>query len=549
MDKQKYKQLLKAVQKENIIEFIEQNDIKNERGDPIEFHDHFFLYDIYRDWSPRQAIVKSSQIGGSLMMVQKVLYAAKHKGFNVIYTLPSYNFIRKFVPDKVNKFIDRNKKTIGEWVGGKKDTLDQKQIGENTIYFDSAFAHESQIAETSQGIALTADLLVHDESDRSSLKIIKQYRSRLDYSKYKGIWMFSNPTYPNVGVSTLWNRSDQKHWFIKCNHCNHEQYLDWPKNVDKEREIYICEKCNKELSDEARRVGRWVAKWSNRDISGYWINQLMAPWKSAKELIDIEKDPDTSKQYFYNFVLGKPYQGSDVVVDKDLILKNTTNRPSSKENVCIGVDTGLKKHVVVGTPYGIFQTFSTKDWGVIEDIRNKYDATMVIDALPDLTKPRELVQEYRGKVFINYFKEGMKENEPIIFKKKDKYGVVESDRTRMIERFIDKLIKGEIKFHMQPSELEEYIAHWEDMYRVETKDRMGNPIPRWDSGGNDHFTFSSIYYLIASEKATIGKGATIREKGTRFSGKKSFEIDDEGQIPAVTREEFEGKPKKDWRYI
>ena len=537
-----YRDLLLALQQTSFIEWIIQNKIKNERGEELEFRKHLFMYDIYNDWSPRQAIVKSSQIGGSVMMVLKAFYAAGMKNYNVIYTLPSFDFVRKFVPDKVGKVVEKNINTLGVWLkSGQKDTLDQKQVNDRTIYFDSAFEHESNIGTSSKGISLTSDLNIHDESNRSSLAIMSQYESRLDYSEYKGIWMFSNPTYPNVGVSEWWNRSDQKHWFIKCNHCNYQQYMDWELNVDYELEQYVCQKCHKVLTDENRRVGQWVRKWENKDISGYWINQMMAPWKSAKDLIKLEDEK--SKQYFYNFALGLPYAGSDVVVDRDLILKNITTKESSKTNVCIGVDVGLVKHVVIGTPYGVFKIFTTPDWKVIEQEFLKYDATMVIDALPDLTIPRELVQKYRGKVFINYYKEGTIAKKESQFKKDDKYGVVFTDRTRMIELAVDGLAKGITKFHLKSEELNEFIKHWESMYRYTDSDRQGNPVVRWESANNvDHFVHSYLYYLIAIEKASSTGGAIFQDS-VQTHGTEAYNP----QAPSIT--EFMGKPDKDWRYI
>lgn len=541
-------QLLLAAQRKSFMEWVVQNKVKTERGTPVEFREHLFMYDIYEDWAPKQVTQKCSQIGFSLMAVLKSHYAAKMREYNVVYTLPTFDFIRKFVPDKVDKVIEANSHAMGSWIKDKKATLDQKQVGDRTIYFTSAFEHKSQLGESAKGISLTSDLNIHDEVNRSSLSIIEQYRSRLDFSKYKGQWMFSNPTFPNSGVSSWWNRSDQKHWFITCSRCNHKQYMSWPESVDKERMAFVCKKCGGELSYQDRRVGEWVKKWKSRDISGYWINQMMAPWKTAKELIELEEEKDPA--YFHNFVLGLPYAGSDIVVDRDLILKNITSKASSKVDVCIGVDVGLEKHVVVGTPYGVFQVFKTKSWEQIEQIFLKYDATMVIDALPDLTEPRRLVEKYRGRVFINYYREGTRKNDEIEFRKKDEYGVVRSDRTRMVEKAINLLVEGKIKFHLKEEDLEEYIKHWNTMYRYTDEDRIGNPVVRWESANDDdHFCHAHIYYLIAREKVLGGAGAIFREGGGKIHGEESFAVDESGQIPAPSIKDLVGKPKKDWRYV
>lgn len=55
--------------------------------------------------------------------------------------------------------------------------------------------------------------------DRSDQSVIETYQSRLQHSKYKWRWNFSNPSLEGNGVSRYWDMSDQKHYFIKCSRC------------------------------------------------------------------------------------------------------------------------------------------------------------------------------------------------------------------------------------------------------------------------------------------------------------------------------------------
>jgi hypothetical protein len=513
-----------------------QNAIVNERGNPIEFRNHLFLYDIYEDWTPIQAIPKAAQIGFSTLAILKTLFAASKRKRNVIYTLPTVGDANQFVSEKVNQIISLNP-AINSLVKDK-DNLDQKKVGERFIYYRGTFTEKA-------ALMFSSDLNVYDEEDRSDSKVIDQYESRLQFSDYKGQWHFSNPSFPNIGSHKFWLLSDQKHWFIKCPHCHYEQYLDWDKNVDLERECYVCQRCHNELDSEARRVGRWVKKWGNKDISGYWINQMMACWLPARDLIRAYHEKP--RDYFYNFVLGLPYIGSDIVVDADLILRNTSTDEPSKKDVCIGVDVGLEKHVVVGNPAGIFKVFKAKNWEDIEREFLKYDAVMVIDAMPDLTEPRRLMQKYKGKVFLNSFKEGMPGNEIIKFKKDKDYGLVVSDRTRVIQKFIDELAGHNVQFHARPDELGEYIEHWKSMYRVQDEDRIHNPVIRWESSTNvDHYVFASVYWLIATAKRLQGAGVAIPDN-FRKDVQKSYYAEVGPKAP--TDEELIGEDTKDWRYV
>jgi hypothetical protein len=381
-------------------------------------------------------------------------------------------------------------------------------------------------------------------SGNSNLSVIEAYHSRLQASKYKYEYFFSNPSYPNVGVDKYWQASDQKHWFINCKKCNEWQYLDWQDNIDYEREIFICKKCHNELTNEDRRVGKWVKKWSDKNVSGYWISQMMIPWQSAKELIYLEKNKD--KQYFYNFILGQPYIGSDILVNKDLILRNISTEDYETDKVFIGIDVGVEKHFVIGNKDGIFQVGKTSNWADIESLIIKYNAVFVIDGMPDITEPRRLIQKFRGKGFIVFYKEDLKTSDLATFEKEKKYGVITADRTRLIETMIDKHIKSQIKYFVNPNELQEYVSHWESLYRVEEEDRFQNKKIRWEHSGADHFVHASVYYEIA--KLRGGEAMVIQEEKNLLVGEKSFVVSKEGTIPAISIKEFISKPENDWRY-
>ena len=363
--------------RESTLLWTVHNSFKTERGDLFEFKDHRFLKDIFDDWTPEQTCRKSSQIGFSNMVIVKAMHAAKYRGYNVIYTLPTTSDMSQFVSSKVNAILGHN--PLLSELTRDKDSIVQKKVGDAYIYYRGTFSQktEKEKSESHVGIMLSSDLNIHDESDRSDQTILEQYESRLDASKYKGLWYFSNPTNPFTHSQKKWAISDQKHWFIKCSHCNHWQYLDFFKNIKNGK--YVCQKCHKELTDDDRRGGQWVRKYKGKSVSGYWINHLMCPWIPASKIEDQAKTK--TKQFLYNFVLGLPYIGSDVVVDKTVILRAIERVENTKEYNCIGVDQGLKKHYAIGNKEGIFKVGVVDDWADIEFLMKKYDVqTAVFDA-------------------------------------------------------------------------------------------------------------------------------------------------------------------------
>lgn len=491
----KFKALKRASWAKEIHFWLKDNRIVGEKLNPIEFKKHRFLQDIYEDWAPIQVSRKASQVGFSTMQILKSPYAAKNKGWNIIYTLPTFSDVGQFVPSKVNPIIQNNPQ-LTRWTKDK-DTIFQKQIGDRFIYYRGTFSKKTvkKKMEAGTGIMLTSDLNIHDESDRSDQVIMKQYESRLDASDYKGRWYFSNPTVPGTLTQKLWEASDQKHWFIKCPRCNYLQYLDYYKNVNKEREIFSCQKCKRMIDDETRRMGFWVKRYRDREISGYWINHLMCPWISAEELIKTEAEGD--KQYFLNFRLGLPYRGSDVTVDQEVILKNILSGRNLKQKNVIGVDTGLTMHYVLGNKQGIFKIGSTKDWDDIEFLMKKHNTLAVFDALGDLTYPRKLAKKYRGRVWLCYFKKD--KDTPKFVKWVGKEMAVYADRTKIIQRVVDEFVEedGTLKFYGRtPEDLAEYIEHWETLYQVMVKDTLGIERKVWETEGNNHYIFATVYFFL-----------------------------------------------------
>lgn len=485
------------------------DNIKNEKGLPLEFQNHGFLIDIYDDWTPIQVVRKASQVGFSTMEIIKSFRLAATKDFNIIYTLPTFSDVGQFVPSKVNALISTNP-IFQQWTADK-DTVLQKKVGNGFIYYRGTFSSGKEKMESAVGIMFSSDLNIHDECDRSDQAILEQYESRLEASKFAGKWYFSNPTSPHTASQKIWELSDQKHWFVKCSHCGKWQYLDYWKNVINDK--FLCQYCKGEITDQDRMNGQWVKKYNDRKISGYWIPHLICPWISAQKIAEQERTK--TKQYFYNFVLGLPYIGSDVVVNQDVILKaidlTTLNL---KEHNILGVDQGLKKHWVLMNAQGIFDIGVTDKWEDIEQLIKLYDVELcIIDALPDLTEPRKLRDKYPGKIWLNYFKKEVRKADYISWDYKTH--TVFSDRTKIIQNTIDKFVNRELRIQMRPDELGEYIKHWSALYKIVEKDTLGIERDLWESVGSDHFVFATLYAIIGMEKAERG-GTEIRE----WSGEK-----------------------------
>jgi len=534
-----------------ILEWIDKHGLVNSRGEKFEFDAHSFLLEPLSDWSQTIAIPKSAQIGFSESFgILKALFAAYYYKHNVIYTNPTSSASDTFVSTKVNTILDKNPALLDLVEFSKLDLKQLKTMdgGSRFIYFRGTHSGETKDrqSDATAGLSITSDLNIYDERDRSDQFVIDQYNSRLENSSYAGEWSFSNPTYPGVGVSKLWDDSDQKHWFVKCPHCGHRQYLDWIKLgeedqggtpehclVDIEGLKFVCSKCSRHITDQTRMLGEWVAKYPGKDISGYWMSQMNYIKHSVGRIREKELDREPSN--FYNYVLGKPYQSEDVSIDRNIIFSNLV--PGNKKDIkasYMGIDQGVTKHYVIGNVDGIFEIGTTDDWAEIEALIHKYKPEVVVsDAMPYPNAVNKLIEKFKDsrhtRIFMAYYKEPKDQSQPIQWQKGKKRHEVIVNRTMMFDIVVDKLISGNVPISMSQSEAMPLADAWSTMYRGTREDSLGIQRPTWDTSNKsiDHYAHATIYAEVAKSKATGTMSGTYETDRQRDDKQKqTIKIDD-----------------------
>src|SRR3990167_1760061 len=117
----------------SIIGWIGDHDIQNERGEPINLKSHFFLYDIYCDFSPLQVGYKAAQVGWTTMATLKNFFLAEKKHIDSIYTVPTQSDVYTLVGTKVNRIIAANDHLKA--LVANQDSMERKQGGKNIIYY------------------------------------------------------------------------------------------------------------------------------------------------------------------------------------------------------------------------------------------------------------------------------------------------------------------------------------------------------------------------------------------------------------------------------
>jgi hypothetical protein len=470
-----------------ILFFLDEEQITNDQGEKLDFIDHPYLLDIYDDFTPKQAVLKAAQIGFSTTANIKALWLAKNKGMDIIYSLPSAADIKDFVSGKTNRLIDNNP-IFQQWTIDK-DSIEQKRVGSNVIYFKGTWTERA-------AIATPADLYISDETDRSKQEIVSQFRTRLQHSKYGWEWYFSNPSAPGHGVDKYWQESDQKHWFVKCEACNEWQYLTMA-NIIGTPPFYGCTKCGKELD---RRNGKWVKKFQGKETSGYWISLLIAPTKNAQYVLNKKKE--YTEGQFANFVLGQPYIGKNSVLTRQMFLQNLveTVNPQVTRPI-IGIDTGNDINLVVGNAHGVFYAHKSPEYDVARNLMKRWpNAMCIIDGGGDFRGAKSFREEFPNRVFLCYFGKDRKNDELIRWKDDD--GTVVADRNKLLQLVIDEFIEKRMPVYGTENDWLDVMNEFLGMYRTEELSDVGPPVFEWHkpSTGRCDYPFALAYMRVGLDR-------------------------------------------------
>jgi hypothetical protein len=486
-----------------------KHSVKTSSGLPFEFEDHRFMWDFLNDLSPLQVFLKPPQIGATESEIVKSLWVAKKRRKDIIYTLPTQSDVHDMGGGKVNRIIAQNP-VLRSWVQDH-DTVEQKAVGPNIIYYRGTFS-------TKQAMMVSSDLNIHDEVDASDAAVITQYETRLQARKDGWRWYFSHPSIAGFGVDIYWQRSDKKEWFVRCPHCREERVLEWPASVDRASRSYVCMACSGPLSDDDRRGGTW-RRTARGEFSGWHASQLMCPWISAGAVLDAFDDPNKDEQYFWNYVLGLPYVGSENKIDAATVLRNVDPRVNGQEpTVVIGVDTGLPVHYVLMNKEGAFfaakRTPEQRPYEELERLLGRFErSVLVADQGGDLIGIRQLQAKLPNRVFLCHYRKDRRSQQVVKWGEGTELGSVIVDRNRMIQLIVEQLRdRGRVRLNGAPEDWRELAEHFANMYRVAKPTPFGVEYS-WERNGPDHYAHALLYAMVGldryseQEARIIGPGA------------------------------------------
>lgn len=473
--------------------------LRTEKGERLSFGSRSFgymkdLYDCYERKGETLIIQKAAQVGASAFAIARTLWLMSQFDVTVIYTLPTGSDCSDFSQTRFNPVV-RNSTGIGR---ATVDNVGLKQVGGSFLFLRGTWNER-------QAISIPADCLVHDEVDFSRQDILGKYPARLAASPLAWTLMLSTPTIPDYGINRAFRGTDMREWFVPCAACGkfHEPLTE-DHIIDGE---FRCPRCKTILN---RAAGRWEPT-ATSNTPGWHISQAVAPWSSAKTIMEQRDDYSLLRDY-YNFVWGLPYAGgAEVVTREDLIALITDDVPT-EGRTAVGVDWGDDTWVAVrrGNAMIHFEQIrgDTRKHPVrVMELMGKFNAGCVADFGYGDAKNVQIAEKFPSRFWTCQYDDSAKALvERVDIENGIRMQRMTVDRTRSLEEVFGEVKKGASEGGirvLRTAALETVIKHFASLAKESKIDRHGDARIVYERKGPDHFVHAWNY-------ARLGVGARGR---------------------------------------
>ena len=447
---------------------------------------------------------KAAQIGGTTWAILRSLHACL-TGLNVIYFFPTRTDVLEFSKSRVGPLLADN--PLLSKLMTDTDTAGLKRIGDAHLYLRGM---QSTVGMKS----VPADMVVFDELDESSPAAKAMARERLAHSDYKRVIELSNPSLPDYGIDEQYQKSDQRHWTLRCPACGRwtSPVKAFPVKLSQEVEIirqradgshYLgCIKCGAELDPT---MGEWVADFPRRKIHGYRISQLFSSKVDPAEILE-EYRTTRFPDRFFNLKIGVPWADLERRLDVPAVLALCGDEPMLEKapsgSYAMGVDTGKLLHVVVlqnakhDEPRPLVHLAVCKDFEDLDGLLRAFPASRcVIDGLPETHATRAFAQRHRGRVFLCFFNETQR-GAP---KWDEASQIVQVNRTEALDASRAAVREKKLVLPRCSPLIEQFARHMAADAKVLDEDEAtGIRKYRYVKTAEDHFSLAFTYAWLAA---------------------------------------------------
>jgi hypothetical protein len=507
------------------------------------------------DDAPEKCYMKATGCGVSDAEILECLHGMIHGRYKqgVLYGFPNDGDMMDYSKTRWNPLIQFNRSQIGQYmtIGTKKtDAADVKRIRNANLYLRGLRMMPTADGESRQSVAATGihvDKAVLDEVDQMEEEIIGKVRGRLSNARIDGIRgksqivYIGNPSDEDRGIDSLWQQSDQRYWFRKCDcggwTCAEIEFFEDPEKCvglypDKLARLdnhlptgYIrCVKCGKPVG---QRRGKWIAtKPENRRRHGFnWSYLTSENQDPAHVLHCFRYPPENNVGDVIRLMLGRAYSSADEKLRKEAVYSCCSNdgMPDSHNGPCaMGADNDDGKHIVIGIRTGqdrfkVIRVFVLDDvnqnrFGQMLDLIQRYRVkSCVTDLRPNADAAREFQKaavRYGCRVYLCEYTESPLQDFNFI----DQTGIVKVYRTGIFDTTHRVIVNNQIVLPRRSRLIDDFAQQCCNCVKHKEIDKRKRIVVyryKKTGNGNDHFRNALNYFLVASMK--IG-----RSKDTRF---------------------------------
>lgn len=518
----------------NLSSWIEKNTTLE--GRQFSFVNREYQRDIIDHPANTLIVVKCAQVGLSEIFARWSLAAVcTQENFTVITTFPNATDGELFSKSRLEPVI-QGSKLLRESVSKSVNSMELRQFGANSFIYTRGTKSETG------ALSVPADLLLHDEYDRSDMDNVAAYISRLQAKPTKMRRIFSTPTVAKYGISKESDTAKRFRQMWKCSHCNHQFVPSYESDIhipgysgDKKsitkftiKDIrylearLLCPNCGLQ-PDSSIRYRQWVLEntLENYDSVAYFVSPFCAPsFLAASYLVKASTEFEKWSE-FKNQALGETAEDAeDMLSESDIKGASVNGDLDTQEIHYMGADMGVTCHIVIGRPHEgkILVVHRCKvNYTQFESKRLELCAryrvsTSVHDLFPYTDMITRIVNFDPNAYGAIYVSKKSSENFTIKEQEEDPEEGKLNVRSTMVNREVafDSLM-GEFKRgSMVIAHLDdEFQSHLLSMKRIKKFDKHQNMSYVWTkTDGVDHFHHGLLYMYIAIGLRGTATGST-----------------------------------------
>ena len=538
----------------NLDEWICKNTYLD--GKPYSFNNYEFQIPIIKDTSKTSICVKPAQVGISELSYRLAIAACcVMDNFNLIYTFPSSSDASKNATTRIDPMIESSPE-VKRLTNSNLNNSETKQFGKNSfMFFKGTFSQ-------TQALSTPANMVIHDEWDKSDTTQGSVYVSRLQNRPDKLRRIFSTPTIADYGVSKEAKTSNRKLHMAKCDHCNHiflpdyyenVKVPDWNKSLDEitKANIHltrwrearlICPSCGRDPDLHHSRM-EYVTEnpQENHAATTWFVSPFSAHRIITPSYLVQASTLFAKKSEFINQSLGlTAEEKNEAILDSDIDEAQRFPDLQSSEFHVMGSDMGLTCHICVGrlatdgtflivhrekVHYTMFEEQSARLAARFRVVLHVMDTQPYVDLVTRITKKRP---HNWGAMFVTTKTPQMftlAEQEEDVKAGKMDLRLVKVNRTASLDALLTVIKAGQLA--IQSSELDdEYKAQMLTLKRLQKFTKDNELTYAWEKTGdeNDHFHFATLYLYVATQMRGMvggyGSASVSIPLVTRFTNRK-----------------------------